>query len=94
MIELGGNIRLVGFKDTDKSSLIVVKKLVGNHIKHLSDVLGEITSADITRKDIHNNKHECHVKISTPKASYSAECVEHNLYVALDKVMKKIRTEI
>ena len=36
MIELGGNITLVGFKEMGFGELIVVKKIVGNYARKLS----------------------------------------------------------
>jgi hypothetical protein len=36
MIELGGNIKLKGFTELDAATLIVVKKIVGNYTKKLT----------------------------------------------------------
>ena len=90
MIELGGNIKLSGFSDDDRSSLIVIKKLVGNFVKHFSHVCAPVDSLDLTRKDVHTDQHEVHAKLISDKKVMSAEHTGHNLYVVLDKVFKKL----
>ena len=37
MIELGGNINLDNFEEIEKGQLIVVKKVVGNYTKKISE---------------------------------------------------------
>jgi ribosome-associated translation inhibitor RaiA len=90
MMELGGNIKLSGFSDDDKSSLIVIKKLVGNFVKHFSHTKAKVDSLDLTRKDVHTNQHELHAKLVSEGKVLNVEHTGRNLYVVLDKVFKKL----
>ena len=99
MIELGGNITLVGFKEVGFSELIVVKKIVGNYARKISDKIGAIDNLTVTVKPIHKTsedsfKHELHVKLIQQGKVYTTEIVDFNLFVALDTGMKKIEAEL
>ena len=100
MIELGGNITLVGFKDeqlVDKAELVVVKKLVGSYTRKLSDSVSGFEGITITLKPIHNTaeghpKYELHAKALIDGKPCNAEVVDRNLFVGLDDVLKKLVT--
>ncbi len=100
MIELGGNITLVGFKEVGFSEMIVVKKLVGNYARKISDKAGELDNLTMTVKPIHQNqeddssKYELHVKVIQKGKVFTTEVVDFNLFVAIDSAMKKIFTEM
>ncbi|MBD3259811.1 hypothetical protein GF371_04255, partial [Candidatus Woesearchaeota archaeon] len=36
-IKLGGNIELSGFRDLDGGTMVILKKIVGNYVRKLSD---------------------------------------------------------
>ena len=63
MIELGGNIKLVGFKELEPAQLIVIKKIVGNFAKKLNDHKGTFEELTLDLKSVHNSNHEIHGKI-------------------------------
>ena len=100
MIELGGNITLVGFKDeqlVDKAELVVVKKIVGSYTRNLSDSVSGFEGITITLKPIHNTaeghpKYELHAKALIDGKPCNAEVVDRNLFVGLDDVLKKLVT--
>ncbi len=87
-MELGGNIELVGFDEEDSSDLIVVKKIVGNFTKHVSERVrgfeGLTITADLDDKCTVSG--ELLVGGHTLKASRRDE----NLYFALDGVLKDL----
>ncbi|MFH1649493.1 MAG: hypothetical protein ABIA93_03015 [Candidatus Woesearchaeota archaeon] len=95
-IELGGNIRLAGFNELDPSEFIVVKKVVGSYARKFSDRLGELQELSITLKSVHKQEHsekyEIHALLIGGKSGkpLTAEITEHNLFVGLDLVLKKI----
>ena len=37
MIRLGDSIELEGFEDIDKKNMVVLKKILGNHVKNLQE---------------------------------------------------------
>jgi hypothetical protein len=100
VIELGGNITLVGFKDeqlVDKAELVVVKKIVGSYTRKMSDSISGFEGITITLKPVHNTqeghpKFELHAKALINGNPCTAEVVDRNLFVGLDDVLKKLVT--
>ncbi len=100
MIELGGNIILVGFKDLEPAKLIVVKKMVGTYAKKIADKV-ELKELKVELKPIHNKekdeekqKYEVKANAHTDKKDYNAETTQFNLFYALDEVLGKIITQV
>ncbi len=96
-IELGGNIELVGFSQLTGAEMVVVKKLVGNSVKKLSND-GEIEKLKVTLKCIHgtpdnsNCKYQLQGHLMLPgKNPAHSEVTDHNLFFALDSLMKKLK---
>ena len=99
MIELGGNITLVGFKEVGFSEVIIVKKIVGNYARKISDKIGTMEHLTVTVKPVHhtneeNFKYELHIKLLAHGKMYTTEVVDFHLFVALDNAMKNIETEL
>ena len=97
-IALGGNIQLTGFRDIDSSSMIVLKKIIGNHARRIAELTKKTEILHITLKPVHqrekSEKYEVHAKISNDGKVYASEITERNLFVAVDSVLKKIVNEI
>jgi|TARA_B100000315_G_scaffold219191_1_gene220970 ribosome-associated translation inhibitor RaiA len=98
LIELGGNIILVGFKELDYTELIVVKKVVGNYARKMSDVLKNFENLTVTMKAVHktpkSQKYEIHAKLMAGGKPHTSELVERNLFVAIDLSLKKVLSSI
>ena len=96
--KLGGNIELSGFRDIDVSSMIVLKKIIGNHARRLSELSQKMETLHITLKPIHerekSEKYEVHAKLNNNGKLYVAESVDRNLFVAVDDVLKRISREM
>lgn len=94
MIELGGNITLVGFKEIEKGELVVVKKLVGSYTRKMSDSVSEFENLTVTLKIVHktegSEKYELHAKAMIGGKPVTSEITERNLFVGLDTVLKKV----
>jgi ribosome-associated translation inhibitor RaiA len=91
-IELGGNISLVGFKDVEPAEMVVVKKVVGNYSKRISEMSSSFKKITVSMKKIHgpeSHKYEMACKLDADKV-YNSEVTEFNLFVALDSALKKI----
>lgn len=100
MIELGGNITLVGFKELEPAKLIVVKKMVGTYAKKVAEKV-QLKELKLELKPIHNKgkkeekqKYEIKVKVHTDKKEYNAETTQFNLFYALDEVLGKIISQL
>ncbi len=97
-IELGGSIRLSGFKDIDGGSMIIIKKIIGSFVKKVSEKNPKFQSLTVTLKKIHTSeesestgKHELRALLVADK-NYNAEVTHLNLMFAVDKVLKKVES--
>lgn len=94
---LGGNIQLTGFRELDPATLIIVKKVVGNFVKHISTVAA-FQNLNITLKSVHerekSEKYELHAHLKTDNNIHTSYVVERNLLVGLDSVLKKVEKEM
>ncbi|RMF06962.1 hypothetical protein D6764_01025 [Candidatus Woesearchaeota archaeon] len=97
MIELGGNIELVGFKDFDSASLIVVKKIVGNYARRFSE-LSQVDKLTLSCKKVHERESsslfEVQAKLSSNGSVVNADVTDRNLFFAIDAALKKIEQSI
>ena len=97
-LKLGGNIELSGFRIIDSSSMVVVKKLIGSHIKRLAELTQKMETLHITLKPVHERekgeKYEIHAKLIDNGKVFASEVTERNLLVAVDNVLKKLVNEL
>jgi ribosome-associated translation inhibitor RaiA len=97
-VTLGGNIKLIGFKDQDGSTMVIVRKVVGNYARKFSDSSKTFESLAVHLKPVHeretSEKSEIDVRVIDGGKSYNAEVTERNLFFALDSAMKKVQTEL
>lgn len=96
--KLGGNIELSGFRAIDGSSMIVVKKILGNHARRIAELSKKLETIHITLKPVHerekSEKYEIHAKVIDDGKVYASEMTDRNLFVVLDSVLKKIVNEM
>ncbi len=97
-VRLGGNIQLTGFREIDSSSMIVIKKIVGNYAKRIAELTEKLEILHMTLKPIHerekSEKYEVHAKVVDNGKVYASETTNRNLFVAVDDVLKKIVSEL
>ena len=97
-VRLGGNIQLTGFREIDSSSMIVIKKIVGNYAKRIAELTKKLQTLHITLKPVHerekSEKYEIHAKVVDDGKVYASETTNRNLFVAVDDVLKKIVSEL
>jgi len=100
MMELGGNIKLVGFKDLEPAKLIVIKKMIGTYAKKIAEKI-DLKELKLELKKVHNKdkevekqEYELKAKAMTDKKEYNAGTAQFNLFYALDEVMGKIIAQI
>lgn len=95
---LGGNIQLAGFRDIDGASMVILKKIIGNYARKMSDITKKFESLHVTMKPVHetekSEKYEIHAKLLDNGKPTVSEVVERNLFVAVDNSLKKIINEI
>lgn len=97
-VELGGNISLSGFKDLEPGSMIIIKKIVGNCAKKFSEKSPDFEKLALTMKKVHekekSEKYEMHAKLILKGKPVVAEDTDRNLFVVIDKVLKKIEEQV
>jgi len=96
-LELGGNIVLNGFKGIDGSTMIIVKKMVGNYVRRFAERAERFESLNLHIKPIHLNgnskKFELKAKLLDNGKVFNSEIVDKNLFIAVDTALKKIESE-
>jgi len=95
-INLKGDIALVGFEILEPSELIVVKKIVGNYIRKLSNMAEYQQMRISLRQHQHGKtfKHEVDAHAIFTQGKFEASVTEWNLYAALSSVCEKILQEV
>jgi hypothetical protein len=97
-INLGGNIVLSGFKDLEPGVMFIIKKVVGNYVKKMSEK-SAVENLTLTLKKVHESadgqktKFEIMGKLIAGKM-HNSECTDFNLFVAIDKVLAKMMNEM
>lgn len=97
-VTLGGNIELAGFKDLDGGSAVILKKIIGNYARRFSEICEKLELLKLQMKRIHerekSEKYELHGFVIDNGKRYTASVADANLFFALDKVLKKLESEI
>ena len=97
-LQLGGNIRLTGFSVLDGAQMVVVKKIVGNYAKRLSEICDKFESLSLTMKPVHETEasriYEMHAKCVDNGKPIASQADDRNLFVALDSSLKKVINSI
>ena len=93
VIELGGNIDLVGFREVEPAKLIVVKKMVGNYARRMSEDAENFEKLTVTKKPIGQpdaHKFELQSKLIDNGRPITSGAIDYNLFFALDKALSGI----
>ncbi len=97
-LELGGNIELSGFKEIDPASMIIIKKVVGNYVKKISEQNKKFEKLTLKMKEVHktakSEKYELHCTAIINGKNFNSEITDRNLFVGVDSVLKKLNNEI
>jgi len=86
-MELGGNISLEGFDELEPGTLIVVKKMVGNYAKKISEK-NKFEKLELTLKK-EAEKYKIEVKLIIEGKEKKEEAEDVNLFFTIDKVLGK-----
>ncbi|AJF62023.1 TPA: hypothetical protein HA239_00525 [Candidatus Woesearchaeota archaeon] len=97
MIELGGNIELVGFKEIETQELIVLKKIIGSYARKFSDNIKDYEKLSMHLKHIGpetSNKYEVKSMLLVKGKPINSEVTEINLFVAVAESLKKLEAQV
>ena len=95
MMQLGGNIELSGFAVLNGGEMIIVKKIVGNYVRKMEEHCKQFNGLKLRLKSLHQTgdkirKFELHGQLLDEGHVHPAEVVQHNVFVAVDDVCKKL----
>ena len=92
------NIEFSGFRDIDESSMNIIKKVVDNHARRISELTKKIELIKITLKPIHerekSEKYEIHAILSDNGKVYASETIGRNLLSSVDEALNKLINEL
>lgn len=93
-IQLGGNIELTGFSEMERGVMTILKKIVGNYARRMSDKANNFEKLSLTMKKVHAKQkgeiYELHAKMLDNGKAFTSIVEERNLFVAIDNSLKKI----
>jgi len=92
--QLGGNIELVGFRELDGGSMIILKKIIGSYARKFSDRLKGIDKLTIRMKNVGNSQFELTCLLQKEGQQFNSEVIDYNLFVGIDKILKKIENSV
>ena len=97
VIKLGNSIQLSGFRNLDGGKMVVLKKIVGNHIRKISENCESFENIELIMKPIgpeSSDQYEIHAKLVDNGKVVAAEDTDRNLFVVVDRVLTKIFNNI
>jgi len=95
-IKLSGDIALVGFEILDPAEIIVVKKIVGNALKRMTES-GEYKEMKLTLQQHPHGKsfkHEIEAVAFFSYGRFSTNVIGRNLFTAVSEACEKIISEM
>ncbi len=94
VLVLGGQIELSGFSGLDGGTMVVLKKIVGNYTRKISERFDDFEKLSLKMKKVHekekSEKYELHGMIVINGKQYNTEITDRNLFFAVDKAFKKL----
>jgi ribosome-associated translation inhibitor RaiA len=95
-IVLGGNIELVGFKELDGGSMVILKKMIGNHVRKMSETAEKFEKLTVSMKKVGagNNKFEVSAKMLDNGRPVNSEITDFNLFFTVDKALANIQKQL
>ena len=99
-INLGGNITLSGFKELDKTTMVVVKKIVGSRTKKITDSYENFENITVKLKQMHGDKKtekglfEIHIRVVLGGKQTVSEATGRNLFFILAEAFSKLEKQL
>ncbi len=93
MIELGGNITLRGFDRIDGGSMIILKKIIGNYARTLSDNLKGFEKVNVTLRSS-GETYVAMAEVISNGRSTSSEESGRNLFFCVSRALEKVNSSL
>lgn len=99
VLELGNFIKLSGFKEIDRNSMVIVKKMLGNFLREMMQKDSEEALITLNLKSVHKTeeqakKYELKINLEKSGKVYHAELVDNNIFVGISDLLKKISQQL
>lgn len=88
-MKLGGSIELTGFSGVEKAQLVVVKKIVGNCVKEISEKAKKFEKVVVSLTKEGDNC-SVHVELTDEGNQLIGDSTEKNLFIALNNALKGV----
>ena len=97
-VTLESNVQLQGFASVEPAAMTVLRKIIGNHYRRLAEI-SDAQGLIISMKTIHgiekSEKYELHARLASKgNRMFTSVVVDRDLFVAIDKLLKKLEAEI
>ena len=97
-LTLGGNIELSGFSQLDSGSMVILKKIIGNYAKKIAERSSNFEKIKITMKPVHERErsglYEIHGHLFMGGKPVVSEETDRNMFFAVDKVLKRLESNL
>jgi ribosome-associated translation inhibitor RaiA len=96
-INLGSSIQLSGFRDLDGGKMVILKKIIGNSVKKISERAEKFENIELVMKPIgdeNSGKYEVHAKLVDNGKVITAKETDRNMFIVVNNVLTKIFNEI
>ena len=90
-MKLGEQIEIIGFDDIEPALLIVIKKIIGNNIKQISETKEGFENIKITLKGSKEKGYEIQGVLTINKAEKGASVKNSNLFFAINSLFEKLQ---
>jgi len=86
-LRLGGNIELFGVENIDHSSMIILKKIIGNYARKFSDKGGSSVT-------VRFGEGKVDVEINANDTTLSSTASHENVFFMVDDALKQIESKL
>lgn len=90
-MQLGGNIELNGFGNLQRAEMVVLKKIVGNYAKTMSEKNTKFAKLKVSMSK--NAEYKISAEMTADKI-YAEEKTGNNLFITLDSALKEIVSQL
>ncbi len=97
-IKLGEQIILSGFQGLDGGSMVILRKMIGNEVRKISDKCEQFETIRLVLKKTHQTEasevYEINGNLTDNGKHFNAKVEERNLFLAVSKVLEKLHHEL
>ena len=97
-IKLGEQIILSGFQGLDGGSMVILRKMIGNEVRKISDWCEQFEQIRLVLKKTHQTEasevYEINGNLTDKGKHFNTKVEERNLFLAVSKTLEKLQHEL